>query len=58
MERFYYQDIDEEDNKPDLQNWVNNDELFALVDENKGGIIGYINKEHITEIVDLLNKIK
>lgn len=54
---FNYQDVDELDNKPDLQKWVDNNELEALIDESKGGIIGYIHREHIDEITGLLNKV-
>src|SRR6185369_14412373 len=53
--RFNYQDLDSEINKPDLQKWVDADELHALVDESKGGIIGYIHHSHVDEITGLLN---
>ena len=54
--QFDSQDIDEQDNLPDLQNWVDNNEMDALIDESYGGIIGYINKAHINRITSLLNK--
>lgn len=56
--RFNYQEVDELDNLPDLQKWVDGNKLNALVDEEKGGIIGYIHHEHIDEIVGLLNERK
>lgn len=56
--RFDYMDLDEETNIPDLQNWVDNRELVGLIDETKGGIIGYINKAHIEDIIVLLNNLR
>lgn len=45
-----------EGNIEDAKNWLNNDEVVGLVDENLGGIIGYINLKHIYRILELLNK--
>ncbi len=53
--RFDLQDLDEETNIPDLQKWVNDRALVGLIDEQRAGIIGYINAEHIDEITGLLN---
>lgn len=50
------QDLDE-DNTTDLQKWVDGGDLFALVDEKEGGIIGYINHAHAERIMNLLNSI-
>lgn len=52
---FNYQDLDE-DNIKDVLKWVANDELWALIDEKEGGIIGYINHGHIKRITDILNE--
>ena len=40
----------------DAQKWLDEENLVALVDEKKGGIIGYINRTHIDEILPILNK--
>ena len=56
--RFDYQEIDPADNLPDLLNWAANDDMVALIDEESGGIIGYINKGHIDMIYSILNKTK
>lgn len=53
--RFSYMDLDEETNIPDLQRWVNERQLNGLVDETKGGIIGYIHQEHSDKISGMLN---
>lgn len=53
--RFNFMDLDEETNKPDLQKWVENDELVGLVDEECGGIIGYVNPAHADKLYSILN---
>ncbi len=53
--RFDLQDLDEETNIPDLQKWVNDRALVGLIDEERAGIIGYINSDHIEEVVKILN---
>ena len=53
--QFNYQEVDFEDNLPDLLKWAADGQLEALVDESKGGIIGYIHREHIDRITGLLN---
>lgn len=53
---FNYQDLDE-DNKNDLLKWVADDELMGLIDEEKGGIIGYINHKHVNRIAEMLNEL-
>lgn len=54
--RFNYQEIDEQVNLPDLRSWVDNNEMSAIVDEDKGGIIGYISTSHVDEITNRLNE--
>lgn len=54
--RFDWMFLDEETNIPDLKRWVDENVLAGLIDEEKGGIIGYIHHEHIDEITKLLNK--
>lgn len=56
--RFSFQDLDEEVNIPDLQKWIDERVLVGLIDEEKGGIVGYFNIEHEEEFFKLLNKIK
>ncbi len=53
---FTTQEVDEECNKPDLQNWVDNGQLDCLIDEEQGGIIGYIHHHHIERITNKLNQ--
>ena len=55
---FSYQDLDEEVNIPDLQKWVDAKVLYALIDEESGGIIGYIHYQHIDRITGILNSMK
>lgn len=55
---FNYQRIDPEDNLPDLEKWVKEDKMVALIDEEMGGIIGYINQDHIDRITAILNTSK
>lgn len=55
---FNYQRIDPEDNLPDLEKWVKEDKMEALIDEEMGGIIGYINQDHIDRITAILNTSK
>ena len=40
----------------DAEKWLQDDEMVGLVDEEAGGIIGYIHQEHIEKILNLLNK--
>jgi hypothetical protein len=54
---FTSQDLDE-DNTKDLLKWVGNDELWGLIDEEQGGIIGYIHHSHMERITNLLNNYK
>lgn len=53
--QFYSQDL-EPINVEDLQKWVDSNELDGLVDEEQGGIIGYINKAHADRIAAQLNQ--
>ncbi len=55
---FNYQRIDPEDNLPDLEKWVKEDKMVALIDEEMGGIIGYIHQDHIDRITAILNTSK
>lgn len=52
--KFTTQYLDEV-NYSDLQKWIAEDVLHGLVDEEKGGIVGYIHHEHIENIADKLN---
>jgi hypothetical protein len=54
--QFSIHDLFGEENRSDLQKWVDQDELVGLVDESCGGIIGYINRHHAERIVEALNK--
>lgn len=54
-DNFYSQNLYEE-NKIELQRFLLDDKLLAIVDESKGGIIGYIISDHIEELVNILNK--
>ena len=45
-----------DENYNDMQNWVRTEEMVGLVDEEKGGIIGYINREHAERIIKELTK--
>lgn len=56
--RFSFQELDDDVNKPDLFKWLIKDKLIALVDEEKGGIIGYFHRDHEEEFFKLLNKLK
>jgi hypothetical protein len=58
MPRFHSQEVDEETNKPDLLEWVENGVLEALVDEESGGIIGYISHVHMSKVLKRLNDYK
>lgn len=53
--RFWELEMDDM-NKKDMQDWVDKDQLVALVDENHGGIIGYVNREHSQGLLKQLNK--
>lgn len=52
--RYHTQNLDER-NISDLMEWINTDELEAIIDENNGGIIGYINITHSNRINKILN---
>tara|TARA_R110000868_G_scaffold74337_10_gene214982 strand:+ start:1274 stop:1621 length:348 start_codon:yes stop_codon:yes gene_type:complete len=54
---FDYQEL-EETNIDDLEKWITDGVLHGLIDENLGGIIGYIHGEHINRVVSILNKVK
>ena len=54
-ERFWTLEMDEM-NKNHCRDWLDNDKMEALVDENCGGIIGYISRGHIAKVIKLLNK--
>lgn len=56
--RFSTMDLDEETNIPDLKNWVEERQLVGLVDEECGGIIGYVNPAHAEKLYKLLNSQK
>ena len=36
--------------------WLDDDQLEGLIDEEAGGIIGYINHYHVDKLLRLLNK--
>ena len=55
--RFWDLELTDENYK-DLQNWVTKEKMVGLVDENMGGIIGYINRSQVKEILKLLNEVK
>lgn len=44
-------------NVEDLLKWVEQNKLVAIVDENEGGIIGYVHEFHSDRILDTLNKL-
>ena len=54
-DRFWELEIDI-NNKKDLQKWINENSLVAIVDERAGGIIAYSNRMHNKEIIKILNK--
>jgi len=54
--QFNYQEL-EEVNIIDLKKWTDEEVLSALIDENCGGIIGYVHADHIDRIVGKLNEI-
>ena len=54
--RFWEVFVLDEVNILDAEIWLHKDKLAGLVDEESGGIIGYIHKEHIDKILKLLNK--
>lgn len=45
-----------ERNIEDLNQWVNDDALTGIVDEDAGGIVGYLNETHVDTVLDLLNQ--
>lgn len=51
---FYSQDL-ENMNKKDAQDWIQNDEMKAIVSELHGGIIGYVHQAHANDITTILN---
>ena len=40
----------------DAKDWIEENQMIGLVDEKKGGIIGYINREHAERIIKQLNE--
>lgn len=54
---YNYQDLDVE-NILDLKLWTEQGELWGLIDEAKGGIIGYVHPEHMDRICGELNRLK
>lgn len=55
--RYMIQDLDET-NIDNLNDSIDKEELIGLIDEETGGIIGYINTVHAKRIMDALNSIK
>ena len=55
--RFNFMGLDDL-NKEHLEIWVAEDQMEGLVDEESGGIIGYINRAHIDKLYTILNKMK
>ena len=55
--QFWNLNLDEK-NKQDLQKWIDEDKMVGIVNEENGGIIGYINKGHINKILKKLNKME
>lgn len=53
--RYWTKDL-EIQNAIDMQDWADNQEVQCLVDEEKGGIIGYIHQMHTKETIEKLNK--
>jgi len=51
--KFFTIELDE-DNKTDLQKWINDDKLIGLADDKAGGIIGYISRDHIEKLLKIL----
>jgi hypothetical protein len=51
-----HDDMDEV-NIRDLLEWVTQNKLVAIVDENEGGIIGYVHEFHSDRILNTLNGI-
>jgi hypothetical protein len=51
---FYHQDL-EGMNVKDAKEWLDKDELVAIVSEIHGGIIGYIHRSHADDITTILN---
>ena len=54
--RYWTMELDKR-NKADLLKWIKNDELEGLVDEKMGGIIAYIGRQHVGQIITKLNRI-
>ncbi len=46
----------EKNNIQDLKDWIEKNKLVGIVDEEEGGIIGYISDDFIDKIVNKLNK--
>lgn len=53
--RFWSMDL-ENTNKKDLLKWFVDDLLIGIVDEEEGGIIGYVNPKFVDDVLSLLNK--
>lgn len=54
--RFWTMELDD-DNYRNLQEWVGEKCMEGLVDEESGGIIGYVNRNCIKDIIPFLNTI-
>jgi len=54
-DRYYYQEM-EEVNTLDALKWLGKSEMVAIVDEKKGGIIGYAHQTHAEKLIKKLNK--
>lgn len=51
---FFHQDLEVE-NVHDAKEWLNKNELVAIVSEKHGGIIGYVHQAHADDVVTVLN---
>ena len=54
-DRFWELELDDKNIK-DLLQWVIDNSLVGLVDEEAGGIVGYISRDHIKGVLTKLNK--
>jgi len=55
LPKYYEMDMDKFNYK-DLQEWMKEDTMVAIVDENLGGIIGYVSRVNAKRICEHLNK--
>ena len=56
-QRYYEQELNEQ-NILDLLKWIAENQLVAIVDEQEGGIIGYVSRNYSEEILFYLNPAK